>query len=123
MSARNPHFNNVERAPYEVLSLMAKLGETRLDQVLTDDQRQMADAIKQHAANATDVLLNGIEAIGRILSCSVMNENWQPSTTNLNDIGALISHLAVEAQAMYETRNDIICTIEHHAKSTKGTRA
>lgn len=123
MSARNPHLNNVERAPYEVLSLVTKLGETRLDRSMTDDQRQMAEAIAQHTLNATDVILSGIDAIGRILSCAVLNEQWQPSMTNLNDLGALISHLAVEAQAMHETRNDIITTIEHHTKSTKGARA
>lgn len=123
----NPEFHNVERAPYELMQLVAKLGVTNLDQPLTLEQRQIAEAIERHAANATDTILSGLEAIGRAISCAALNPNWQLSVTNMGDIGGLITHLAVEAQALHDTtagiRSDLERTKDADAAAKQGAQA
>lgn len=123
----NPEFQNAERAPYELLQLVAKLGVTEVGVPLSDEQRHLAEAIETHAHNATDVILSGIEAIGMALACAAVNPNWQLSSTNVNNLGMLIAHLAVEAQALHDTTSDIRYDLaqakEATAKPARGARA
>lgn len=120
MSTQNPEFLNIERAPYELVKLVAKLGVTRIDKPLSVAQCQVAEAIEQHAANATDTILSGIEAIGRAISCASVNPQWQLSSTTMNHLGCLITHLAVEAQVLHDTSADIRSDL---ARTTRGARA
>lgn len=112
----NPEFFNTERAPYELPKLIARLGVPQLGTPLTLEQTQIAQAIEKHIDNATDTILNGIEAVGRALACSAQNPNWQLSTINLSDIGTLIAHLAVEAQSLHEIGGDIRVVLGRNTK-------
>jgi hypothetical protein len=127
MSANNPLFNNAERAAYELPNLLTKLGVTSLSRPLVGEQRQLAEAAIQHASNASVVILDGIESIGHLLSYAALNESMQLSSSHINNIGVLIAHLAVEAQAMRETESDLRVTLEYQnnsgAKQTQGVHA
>lgn len=127
MSHANSEIQNVERAPYELFRLVAKLGVTSVDSPLSSEQRQIAEAIEHHANTATNTILNGIEAIGRAISCAALNPNWKLSSTNLSDLGGVITHLAVEAQALHDTADDIRCdlarTADAASKTNQGARA
>lgn len=117
MSTNNPVFENVERAPYELLRLVAQLGVTPVANPLTAEQLQIAAAIHDHAGNATNTILSGLEAIGRAISCAAQNPHWQLSPANFSDIGGLIAHLAVEAQALHDAADDARHDIERSLKT------
>lgn len=127
MSANNSLFNNADRAAYELPNLLTKLGVTSISCPLVGEQRQLAEAAMQHASNASGVILDGIESIGQLLSHAALNDGMQLSTAHINNIGVLIAHLAVEAQAMRETESDLRVTLEYQnnggAKQAQGARA
>jgi hypothetical protein len=70
-SNRNPHFARVDRAAYELGDLLRKLPE-RLPSAdrIDSEQRLIAEAARNHAANASATLLRGLEALGNVLSAA-----------------------------------------------------
>ncbi|MGK5044934.1 hypothetical protein ACQ4WP_03405 [Janthinobacterium sp. GB4P2] len=117
MSASNPHFNNIDRAPCELGGLLRVLpAHFSVDHVMSTDERQQAEAAIQHAGNASYVLLAGLESIGKILFSAATNEDWPVKAGTLSDLAALINHIAVEAQAVQETRADLQSNLDQDAK-------
>lgn len=98
MSIANPHFNLIERAPYELANLLESLPPQHVHAKLTDDERLMLHAATDHAANYSETLLDGIEAIGHLLFSASTNEGFPPSQGTVANIGTLLSALAVQAQ-------------------------
>ncbi|NIA00083.1 hypothetical protein [Massilia sp. CCM 8734] len=106
MNARvpNPHFNFVERAPYELGYLLNKLPtDFSSHSKLTADERLVAEAASMHASNANSELMNGLEALGQVIAHAALS----PDRGGLNkhqmmSLGALIKHMAVEAQFLQE---------------------
>lgn len=113
MSAgQNPHFNNIERAPYELGSLLLKFAKrlTPHEQLSNDDLLKV-DAIECHAQNSRETVLDGIEAVGDLLYVASGNETSEIEPRTLADIGRLIRYLAVEAQ--------FLCGLEEEAAGVR----
>ena len=98
MSLANPHFNLIERAPYELAHLLENLPPQHAHDKLSSDERLMLDAAASHAANYGETLLDGIEAIGHLLFSAATNEGFPLSQGTAAHIGTLLSALAVQAQ-------------------------
>ena len=98
MSLANPHFNLIERAPYELAYLLENLPPQHDHGMLTSDERLMLEAAASHAANYGETLLDGIEAIGHLLFSAATNKGFPVSQDTAAHIGTLLSALAVQAQ-------------------------
>jgi hypothetical protein len=116
--AENPHFQHIGRAPYELGRLLQAL-PANFSALLpaTPDALLMAEAAAQHAGNANDTILNGLEALGKVLFSAGLNEDCPVGGNHLASIGYLISHLTVEAQFLLETENDLRHTLRQHGGS------
>ena len=80
----NPYFNRIERAPYELGQLLLQLPDYfSAFAPMEPDVLLKASAAADHARNANDTLMHGLEALA-VLGC-------------------LIQHIAVEAQFLQET--------------------
>jgi hypothetical protein len=107
-SRKNSHFTNIERAPYELVELVRHLPSS-LSKLSTSDKktRKIADAAAKHASNANDTVLFGLEAIGKLLFIAGANNDHELESNSLADLGALITHLAVEAQSYKLTQENL----------------
>jgi len=94
---KNPAFNNVGRAPYELGDLIKNIGEIAVDAVLTETQRNQVDAAVTHAQNSTETLLSGLESIGKMLAL-IGPLDARVDGDVVTNMGELIAHLAVEVQ-------------------------
>lgn len=102
-ATKNPHFDRIERAPYEIGHLLKKLPEGFSAYApLTPETRLIAEAAQQHANNANDTLMRGLEALGNVLSIAGANQDGEASQSSLMGLGELIAHLSVEAQFLQE---------------------
>ena len=117
MSTTNPYITDLGRAPYELAHLMRTLPVSMpVGHVMTNEERQKAQAAIAHASNANYALMAGMEAIGNILFAAVTNENFPPKEETLSSIAALITHMAVEAQVMQETQSDLQSNLDVDAE-------
>jgi hypothetical protein len=108
----NPHFKNVNRAPYELGNLLKKLPADFSEyEPLTSDTRLMAEAALQHANNANDALMDGLATIGNILMTAALNEEGGISSRHLANLGKLIEHLAAEAELMQEINYTMLAAL------------
>ncbi|MCY0913224.1 hypothetical protein [Massilia antarctica] len=108
MSAANPYFQNIERAPYHFGSLLRQLpSHFSVDHVMSSEEREMATAAIKHAFNANYMLMSGIEAIGHLLFSAANNSEFPPSASVLEHLGGLIKHIAVEAQFLQEEQANL----------------
>lgn len=121
MSANNPLLKNIERAAYELPGLYQLLGEARASVPLTETQRQAAEAIVVHARNAQEVILDGIETIGHLMSG--FTDDYDLERNHVNNLGMLIKHLAVEADHLRGSSGDMRCILEEDRKHQPGARA
>ena len=113
MSTPNPHFNQIERAPYELGHLFRKLPyDFPADQAMPSDQRQQVEAVISHAWNANYTLMNGIEAIGQLLFTAANSKGNPTDASVFADIGTLIKHLAVEAHFLQEQQFDLQAVLD-----------
>jgi hypothetical protein len=121
---KNSHFNNIERAPYELTHLIRQL-PTSLSKLSKSkaETRQIAQAAANHAKNANDTLLFGLEAIGKLIFIAGANNDHELDRASMADLGALITHLAVEAQAMQQTDSDIRFALQERALKVVGGKA
>jgi hypothetical protein len=109
----NRHFARIERAPYEIGRLLKKLPvDFSAHEPLTPDNRLIAEAAQQHASNANDTLMRGLEAIGDVVSMAGGNQDGEVSQVSLMRLGELITHLSVEAQFMQELDWNICDVLE-----------
>lgn len=120
-SRRNSHFNNIERAPYELTHLIRKLPSSlsKLSKSKAET-RQIAQAAANHARNANDTVLFGLEAIGKLIFIAGANNDHELDRASMADLGALITHLAVEAQAMQQTDSDIRFALQERSLKVVG---
>jgi hypothetical protein len=71
----NPHFQRIERAPYELGHLLQKMPESfSAVKPETSEDCLIAAAAAQHASNANQTVMNGLEALGQILFVASNNE-------------------------------------------------
>lgn len=105
--AKNPHFDHIDRAPYELSYLLKKMPEHfSAFRKEPDEVCLMAAAAARHADNALTTVLDGIEAMGEILFVAGNNDQNEVSQSSLRNIGCLIRHLSVEAQFYSEASHD-----------------
>ncbi|WP_426110420.1 hypothetical protein [Massilia sp. PWRC2] len=105
--ATNPNFRHCDRAPYELGHLLLKLqpasfAAERSEAALAEHPRDAVAAVLQHAGNANDTLMHGIEALGHVLFVAAENEDCGLDMRAVRNLGTLLSHLAVEAQFLQE---------------------
>lgn len=113
MTIYGPEFQNISRPAYELPTLLARLGVTPVGRALTDDQRHLAQAIARHASNATETILDGIESVCHLLMSVALADQVELNRTHVANVGFLLTHLAVEAQAMRDTESDMRCMLTH----------
>ena len=117
---KNPAFNNVGRAPYELGYLVKNIGEIGMDAVLTDRQRNQVAAAVTHAQNSTETLLSGLESIGKMFALIGPLEERVDGDVVTN-MGELIAHLAVEVQYVRDVEDEMsgILTRDNVANAKK----
>jgi hypothetical protein len=109
----NPHFKNVDRAPYELGYLLKNLPEGFSQyEPLTPDTRLIAEAACHHADNANGTLMSGIATIGDLLVTAALNEEGEISSRYLASLGALITHLAAEAEFMQDIHDTMQAALD-----------
>jgi hypothetical protein len=111
MSAKNPQIKNLDRPAYELPDLIKRLGDVSCFDPLTQEQRDMADAIQTHARNAHEVLLDGMESVGHLMTLAGGGDVELDNHHVLN-LGALLQHLAVEANYLRAAESDMRCVID-----------
>ena len=119
---KNPHFNRVDRAPYELGYLLRQLPpEHDPFFKLTPETVLIAEAAAQHASNANDTLLHGLAALGQFIYVAGTTEETEVGQDALADLGCLVRHLAVEMQFLQETESTLRHALrEHQAQPGKG---
>ena len=109
----NPHFARIDRAPYEIGRLLQQMPSVFSSLAPIDpDDRLVGEAVAQHADNANQTLLHGLEAIGHVLQIAGSNKDWTVDADQISRLGGLIVHLAVEAQLMQEIEGDFRYAID-----------
>jgi len=121
----NSYFSHPERAPYQLGHLLKLMpADFSMRNPPTPEDRLIVEAAREHAINANETLMNGLEALGHIISYAGDNENCNGD--QFVSLGALITHIAVESQFLQETEWLIRETLEAHdeitaAKAAKST--
>lgn len=106
MSALNPLFRNVGRAAYEIPGLQRVLGYPNGLTALTKEQSQIVDAIDSHVYNASESVLDGLEAIGTVMSVAARSEEGiEPRAVEA--LANLVRHLAVEMQHLQSVESNM----------------
>jgi hypothetical protein len=109
MNAKNPHFQQRLRSAYELSHLLRKLPD-HLDLTSGDapaEMRQQMEAAERHADNYSEILLDGLESLGRVMWCAGENEDWPVEQHDVARLGTLISQLAVQLQFIDEFRTSV----------------
>ena len=102
----NPQFKDAGRAAYEIPDLFRRLGQPDALAPLTEEQRQIADAIQSHAYNASESILDGLEAIGSVMSAAARSDEGIQAHT-VSCLADLVKHLAVEMQHLHGIESDM----------------
>lgn len=100
----NPHFEHIDRAPYELGYLLRQLPPNLSTySELNEDTRQIIEAAADHASNAKYTVIHGLEAIGNLMFTAGANEDNELERITISNLGLLIAHLAADAQFLEET--------------------
>jgi hypothetical protein len=111
----NPHFGQVERAPYEFFRLMREMPEDfSSTHPCSHHTYQKVQAAGDHAYNMRAELLRGLEALGTVMWSAANNDEQDVMPMVLGDIGTLINHMAVTLQ--------YVCEFESEARTTRHMR-
>jgi len=106
--AEKSYFENGERAPYELGCLLQKLSPDFFQgRTASHEQRLIAEAAICHAANANEVLLDGLEALGKTIFIAGNNEEWKLNRHDLCSLGSLIQFMAIEMQRLRDVAGDL----------------
>ena len=117
----NAHFACIDRAPFEIGRLLQQMPQVFSAYLPIDpDDRLLGEAVAQHADNANQTLLNGIEALGHILQIAGNNKDWTVDADQISRLGGLIVHLAVEAQFLQEVEGNFRYAIDADDKRRAG---
>lgn len=106
MIAKNPHFQQRERSAFQLGHLLRDLPAS-LDLTAGGNAADMTlrlEAAERHAENYGEILLDGIESLGRVMWSAGENEEWPVAQRDVARIGALISQLAIQLQFLDEFR-------------------
>jgi hypothetical protein len=106
MSADNPHFGHVDDAAYKIPDLIKQLGDVGFGVQLDQDRIDMVDAIAQHAHNVQELLLDGLQSIGHVMSLSGCGD-FEVGDLHVMQLGVLVKHLANEANFLRVTHGDM----------------
>jgi len=105
-SSSNSYFKDIDRAPYELGCLLQQLpADFSSIMPIPSEVLLKVTAAANHAQNAHDTLMSGLEALGKTLFVAASNEQLDALT--VSDLGCLIQHLAVEAQFLQETQSHL----------------
>lgn len=105
---KNPHLSHLDRAPYELGHLLSQIPSTASDLTAAPlDTIQKAEAALTHAQNANTAVMCGLEALGKLVFIAGACDDHTLDRNSLADLGALISHLAVEGQFLQETQSNL----------------
>jgi hypothetical protein len=102
MNHSNPHFTGRQRSAYELGTLLRNLPNT-VD-LTAVDKRQQLEAAEKHAENYSEVLLDGLESLGRVMWSAAENEDWPVSQRDIGRLGTMISQLAIQLQFLENFR-------------------
>jgi hypothetical protein len=102
MSHSNPHFTGRQRSAYELSTLLREL-PTSLD-LTSADKRQQLEAASKHAENYGEVLLDGLESLGRVMWSAAENADWPVEQNDVARMGTLVSQLAIQLQFLHDFR-------------------
>lgn len=118
--SKNPHFKNIERAPYEIGHLLQALPPDFAHyKEQPADVHEIADALERHTYNAQFAVLSGLEAIGTVLFSAGTNENSGLDPQAVANLGCLVRHLAVELQYLGELEDECIALKEKRGATAK----
>jgi hypothetical protein len=106
MSANNPEFKHVDGAPYELPDLIKRLGDVSFSTPLPQERLDMVDAIKTHARNVQELILDGIESVGHLMTL-VGCGDLEVENGHITQLGALLKHLASETNFLRATEGDM----------------
>lgn len=122
MITKNPHFKNRDRAPSELGRLLCNLPahiDLTTDPSAAETQLQLEAAVR-HAENYTDVLLDGLVSMGRVLFSAGDNKAWPVEQHDVSRLGALIAEIGIQIQFLENFRTSSNDRIEEANK--KGAR-
>ena len=108
--SKNPHFNHINRAPYELGTLLHQIPLPFIYNDAyraTEDELLIAEAAAQHARNGNVTVMRGTEAIGAMLTAAAAFEDWEVDANQLQHLGELVRHLAVEGQFLQFTDTNL----------------
>jgi len=106
MSANNPHFGHVDDAAYRIPDLIKQLGDVSFSVQLDQDRIDIVDAIAQHAHNVQELLLDGLQSIGHLMSLAACGD-CEVENLHVMQLGVLVKHLANEANFLRATHGDM----------------
>lgn len=107
MIANNPLFKHVDRAAYELPDLLKQLGEVDCSKPVPQEQMHMVSAVAQHARNAQNTLLDGLESLGRLMTVAGLNDEYTLAGDDVAKLGSLLTHIAVEAEFLRFTESEM----------------
>ena len=116
---KNPHFNHISRAPYELGNLLKGMPpDVSMYEPQSADTCLMAAAAQQHATNGLSTLLDGLEALGSLMVIAGSCDDLNVGNDVVRSLGAMIEHIAVDIQHLYEVEQDMSAIVKSNEKRT-----
>jgi len=102
-----PIFQRTERAPYEFARLIRGLPQYLHGAPLDAELIEQIEAADKHASNSTLTLLDGLQALGRVLWSAGVNEDSPPDVNDCARIGTLVTEIALQLDFMNDFREEV----------------
>ncbi len=116
MSNSNPALKYINRASYELGSLLRSLPEHLHGATLSPEQLQEVEAAGIHATNCRSTLLDGLQSLGRILWAAGVNEAFPADVGDCARVGTLVTEIALQLQFLDDFQADIDAHRAHSAQ-------
>ncbi len=107
MSHANSALKHIDRASYELGSLLRSLPEHLHGATLSPEQLQQMEAADTHATNCKATLLDGLQSLGRILWAAGVNQAFPADVGDCARIGMLVSEIALQVQFLDDFQADV----------------
>jgi hypothetical protein len=115
---QNPHFDHIDRAPYELGYLLRNLPpDVNPHQKHSEETYLIADAAKKHASNSLDAIVHGLVALGSIMTTAGCNDEGRLDQSTVISLGQLVQHIGLEIQLFSEiehSMNEIVRSRNQH---------
>ncbi|HXA48022.1 MAG TPA: hypothetical protein VNW52_10360 [Burkholderiaceae bacterium] len=119
-SSVNPHLKNIDRSRYELSYLLRELPSNfHGHSHATPDTLLIVEAARDHADNATNTLIHGLEAVGEVLFLAGANDEYEVNARHISSIGSLISYVANDLQFLHETKGHLSYALQRHAVAVR----